>query len=72
MANDSIFLTTEEVSSLQEAVGRIVDTGLRIQDTERRIPAGADEEITILDPCAGDAQYPQPSVIESSFPQQTD
>lgn len=72
MANDSIFLTAEEATTLQEAVGRIVDTGLRIQDAVRRFPDGAGEAITGSVPGDGGTSNPMPPGFESPFPQQSD
>jgi len=38
MTNESVFLTTDEASSLQAAVGRIISTGIRLSDSELQIP----------------------------------
>lgn len=40
MENQPVKLTPDEVSTLQEAVERIVSSGIRVQDTELQIPAG--------------------------------
>jgi hypothetical protein len=45
MANEPVFLTVEEAAFLKEAVGRIVSTGIRVQDSEFKLPqpdGGAD------------------------------
>ncbi len=43
MASDSVFLNGEEASSLQEAVERIVSSGIRVQEAEIQIPPSGNE-----------------------------
>jgi hypothetical protein len=40
MANEPVFLTVDEAASLQAAVGRIVSTGIRVQDSDFALPDG--------------------------------
>ena len=39
MTNESVFLTAEEASTLQAAVGRIISSGIRLHASDVRIPA---------------------------------
>lgn len=39
MSNEPVFLTADEASSLQAAVGRIVSSGIKVQDAELQLPA---------------------------------
>jgi len=44
MANESVFLTGDEASSLQEALQSIVSTGLQVQDSEFQLPSTSPRE----------------------------
>jgi hypothetical protein len=64
MANESVFLTADEASSLQAAVGRIVSTGLRVHDAEVEIPAAnqGGAEKTVDAPSQDGADPPPPAI----------
>lgn len=53
MSSESVFLTDEEASALQEAVGRIVATGLQMPHSEIPLPvAGGNDSPVDLPPGA--------------------